>query len=86
MLILLRTTPDERLQKVISSVEDPESPPFLVYLSGALFPNMTPDIPPMILPERTGSLDPHPPAGILPLTQDGLLDLIHDHPRILVLP
>ncbi len=82
MLILLRTPPDERLQKMIASVEAPESPPFLVYLSGAL----SPGIPPMILPERTASLDPHPPAGILSLTQDGLLDLIHDHPRILVLP
>ena len=83
MLILLRTLPDERLQEVITSIPPSEEPSLLVYLEGSL-DSSSPA--PLILANNTYALSPTPPAGISSLTQEDLLQLIHDHSRILVLP
>lgn len=83
MLILLRTPPDERLQEVITSIPPSEGPSLLVYLEESL-DSSSPA--PLILSNNTYSLSPTPPAGIFSLTQEGLLQMIHDHSRILVLP
>ena len=83
MLILLRTPPDERLQEVITSITPSEGPPLLVYLEGSLDSSSSD---PLILSNNTYALSSTPPAGISSLTQEDLLQLIHDHSRILVLP
>ena len=82
MLILLRTSPDDRLREVIASIPPGEDPAMLVYLEGAL----DSAVPPLILPDYTFALDPEPPAGMTSITQKDLLGMIHTHPKILVLP
>ena len=82
MLILLRTPPDERLREVIASISPSEDPLLLVYLEGSLESPAAP----LILPGSTFALDSPVPEGLSPLTQEALLQMIHEHPRILVLP
>ena len=82
MLILLRTSPDDRLREVIASIPPDEDPAILVYLEGAL----DSPCPPLIFPKNTYALDPETPAGITSITQEDLLRMIHKHPKTLVLP
>lgn len=82
MLILLRTPPDERLREVIDSIVPTDGLLQLVYLEGSLESAATP----LILPGATYALDAPPPGGISAITQEALLQMIHHHPRILVLP
>lgn len=82
MLILLRTSPDDRLREVIASIPHDEDPAMLVYLEGALDSSC----PPLILPQKTYALDPGSPPEIKTITQEDLLGMIHAHPKILVLP
>ncbi|MEC4682572.1 MAG: hypothetical protein VST70_02690 [Nitrospirota bacterium] len=85
MLILLRQQPDERLQKVISSLVLKEPSSRLVYLEHSL-EGIAQDTEPFILSGVTSSLDLPPRSSIEKIEPKGLLHLIRETPRILVLP
>ncbi|MGC8529867.1 MAG: hypothetical protein ACP5OP_06690, partial [Leptospirillia bacterium] len=74
--------PDEGLREVITSIFPGEGRTILVYLEGAIDPSS----PPLILPQHTYALDQGSPAEMTSITQEDLLGMIHEHPKILVLP
>jgi hypothetical protein len=83
MLILTRQNPDARLREVIGSLEEECPGSTLVYLEKTSLSD--PMSPPLVLPDRTFSLSGSSP-GVFPIDAKGLLGLIHDNDRVLVLP
>ena len=84
MLILLRQIPDNRIRDLILSIREKNPGTVLVYLERVF--QKSDSIPPLILTDHTYSLDLPPTQEIAGLNGKTLLELIHTHPQILVLP
>ncbi|MDA8111214.1 MAG: hypothetical protein M0T83_02035 [Nitrospiraceae bacterium] len=84
MLILIRQNPDDRLRELLDSIDQETSATTLVYLDRAQATGTASPLP--VLADRTFSLHAPPAAGVIPIDGQALLELIHTHDRILVLP
>ena len=84
MLILLRQIPDIRIQDLILSIRKNNPVTVLVYLERVFDKT---DFPlPLVLSVHTYSMDAPPNQEIAGIDGKALLELIHAHPQILVLP
>ncbi|MDA8029322.1 MAG: hypothetical protein M0Z25_10130 [Nitrospiraceae bacterium] len=84
MLILIRQNPDDRLREILDSIEQEIPATTLVYLDRAQATGSSTPLP--VLADRTFSLHAPPIPGVTPIDGQALLELIHAHDRILVLP
>ncbi len=84
MLILIRQNPDDRLRELLDSIEKETSATTLIYLGRVQTTGSTTLLP--VLADRTFSLHAPPIPGVTPIDGQALLQLIHAHDRILVLP